>query len=232
MRITLKKKSGRTNFNGILLYKRVPPKFKKSFNVNSSLYLSTSLCVFMCYVFGKKTQPTKGVIKYANGGFSCINVPLGVKPGDFIKTIIALDYRLGKIGKLGLGDTLFLYFLPDRSVFFNISSHEQRTNVIAKSSGTYCFVVAFEKSKGYTKIQMPSGNHKYVYNFVFVTLGRNSNPHRNSVVVGKAGDNVNSGYKSSVRGVAMNPVDHPHGGRTKTNSPEKTPWGRVAKHSK
>jgi large subunit ribosomal protein L2 len=63
-------------------------------------------------------------------------------------------------------------------------------------------------------------------------LGRNSNIWRFKEIVGKAGRNINRGFKSSVRGVAMNPVDHPHGGRTKTNSPEKTPWGKIAKFKK
>jgi len=50
--------------------------------------------------------------------------------------------------------------------------------------------------------------------------------------IGKAGINMNRGYRPTVRGVAKNPVDHPHGGRTKTNSPERTPWGKTAKYNK
>jgi large subunit ribosomal protein L2 len=183
----------------------------------------------MCYLPCKKTGTLKGIIKYANGGFSCINTPLGLKIGTIIKTVVSLNYKLGKLGNITLGDTVLLFLLKQRSVFFNVTSPEQNKNTLAKSAGTYCFIIAYERSKNYTKIQMPSGNQKYIYNFTFVTVGRNSNSARRWIVVGNAGDNINSGFKSSVRGVAMNPVDHPHGGRAKTNQPEKTPWGKIAK---
>jgi len=54
-------------------------------------------------------------------------------------------------------------------------------------------------------------------------LGRNSNILPKGILVGKAGVNIIRGFRPSVRGVAKNPVDHPHGGRTKTNAPERTP---------
>jgi ribosomal protein L2 len=173
-----KKKSGRTNFNGILLFKRTPPKFKKRFNSNERLYLSTTLATLMCYLPSKKTGTVKGIIKYANGGFSCINSPLGLKIGQIIKTVLAISYKLEEMGKVNLGDTILLHMLKQRSVFFNVTSPEQNKNTLAKSAGTYCYIISYERSKGYTKIQMPSGNQKYVYNFTFVTLGRNSNPNR------------------------------------------------------
>lgn len=62
-----------------------------------------------------------------------------------------------------------------------------------------------------------------------VSLGRASNIFYKNQFFSKAGYNRNLGIRPSVRGVAMNPVDHPHGGRTKTNSPEVTPWGKVTK---
>jgi len=54
-------------------------------------------------------------------------------------------------------------------------------------------------------------------------LGRNSNILPKGILIGKAGINIKKGFRPTVRGVAKNPVDHPHGGRTKTNSPERTP---------
>jgi large subunit ribosomal protein L2 len=66
----------------------------------------------------------------------------------------------------------------------------------------------------------------------YATLGRNCNTIPKGILVGKAGININRGFRPTVRGVAKNPVDHPHGGRTKSNSPERTPWGRVAKFNK
>jgi ribosomal protein L2 len=132
----------------------------------------------MCYLPAKKTSTLKGIIKYANGGFSCINIPLGLKIGKVVKTVVSLNYKLGKMCNIALGDTVLLYLLKQRSIFFNVTSPEQNKNTLAKSAGTYCFIVAYERSKNYTKIQMPSGNQKYIYNFTFVTVGRNSNSAR------------------------------------------------------
>ena len=66
----------------------------------------------------------------------------------------------------------------------------------------------------------------------FVILGRNSNPDSRFNRIGKAGIMYNIGKKPKVRGVARNPVDHPHGGRTKTNQPEVSVWGWIAKRNK
>ena len=80
-------------------------------------------------------------------------------------------------------------------------------------------------------IKLPS--HKKIITSLdcFGTLGRNSNIFKKFEYKTTAGSNINFGIKQSVRGVAMNPVDHPHGGRTKTNKPEVSPWGWVTKHS-
>jgi len=121
--------------------------------------------------------------------------------------------------------------LPIRSIFFNILTTKDKI-IYAKAAGTFCTLISNELEKGYSKIKIPSGLTKYIYNYTFVRLGRNSNILSKQRLIGKAGDNVRLGLKSSVRGIAMNPVDHPHGGRTKSNSPEKTPWGKIAKKNK
>lgn len=72
-------------------------------------------------------------------------------------------------------------------------------------------------------LNLPTGVKKHFSGNSKAVLGRNSNFLNKFICIGKAGINRNKGYKSSVRGVAMNPVDHPHGGRTKTNQPEMSP---------
>lgn len=66
----------------------------------------------------------------------------------------------------------------------------------------------------------------------FALLGRNSNIFHSFQVQGNAGINRNYGYRPKTRGVAMNPVDHPHGGRTKSNKPEVSIWGWIAKKNR
>jgi len=82
------------------------------------------------------------------------------------------------------------------------------------------------------KIELPSKKYKIISSFCMVTLGRASNMLHNKEFFSKAGFSRNLNFKSKVRGIAMNPVDHPHGGRTKSNSPELTPWGKIAKKNK
>ena len=74
-------------------------------------------------------------------------------------------------------------------------------------------------------IILPSGLRKFVHISTLVILGRNANVRHNLNVVGYAGIKRRAGIKQVVRGVARNPVDHPNGGRTKTNQPEKSIWG-------
>lgn len=80
-------------------------------------------------------------------------------------------------------------------------------------------------------LRLPSGKEQKVALVARAVLGRNSNIHHKRELTGKAGTNRLRGIRPTVRGVAMNPVDHPHGGRTKTVQPEVSPWGWVAKHN-
>ena len=87
-------------------------------------------------------------------------------------------------------------------------------------------------TKGTALISLPTGLTRRISIFCSATLGRASNINHNREFFVKAGFSRNKGVRPSVRGVAMNPVDHPHGGRTKTSSPEYTPWGKIAKFKK
>jgi large subunit ribosomal protein L2 len=122
--------------------------------------------------------------------------------------------------------------LHKKSIFYNIWSFRIHKNIIARAAGTFCTFINSDEEKEFIWVKIPSGITKLFYSLTFVTLGQNSNKIRKYFVTGKAGDNVKIGFRPSVRGVAMNPVDHPHGGRTKTNSPEKTPWAKIAKKNK
>jgi large subunit ribosomal protein L2 len=114
-----------------------------------------------------------------------------------------------------------LKFLKKYSLFFNFST---KTKVIyAKSSGTFCQVVNIFLETNLCKILLPSGKKKLVPLYSFVTIGRCANIFNSSVIFGKAGYLKFKGKKPKNRGVARNPVDHPHGGRTKSNSPEVSP---------
>ncbi len=102
----------------------------------------------------------------------------------------------------------------------------------SKSSGTFCQIKDLNYDFNLSRIILPSGSLKVVSIDSFVKLGRCANIFNRNIVYGKAGFLKFFGKKPKNRGVARNPVDHPHGGRTKTNSPEVSPWGWVAKRNK
>lgn len=134
--------------------------------------------------------------------------------------------------KYVIGNVVFLKNLNIGSIFYNVCCKTKNKSIYARSPGTYCILLSADEINSLYRVQLPSGLVVLLDGNSSVVLGRNSNIWKYKEIVGKAGRNVIRGFKSSVRGVAMNPVDHPHGGRTKTNSPEKTPWGKIAKFKK
>jgi len=99
--------------------------------------------------------------------------------------------------------------------------------IYAKSAGVYCQVV--QKYKNFVRLRLPSGKFIESSTNFFSTLGSVSNKNHSLCVLGKAGKKRYHGKRSIVRGVAMNPVDHPHGGRTNGGRPSVSPWGKLTK---
>jgi large subunit ribosomal protein L2 len=98
-----------------------------------------------------------------------------------------------------------------------------------RSSGTKARIIKLDSSSHSALIQLPSGVKKIFSYYSFVMLGRLSLAENLNFLNGKAGYWRSFGLKSLVRGVAMNPVDHPHGGRTKAVKYPRTPWGKTTK---
>lgn len=169
------------------------------------------------------------LIKYSNGVLSYILAPQGLFYGDFVLStqndvLYTRDYEIGF--------AVFLFHLPVTTIFFNIKVDKARRSFYARAAGTYCTIFKEDEEKSVHHIKLPTTKVIIVSSYSLVTLGKASNPKHKKEVIGKAGLNRLKGIRPTVRGVAMNPVDHPHGGRTKTSSPEVTPWGKIAKRSK
>lgn len=94
----------------------------------------------------------------------------------------------------------------------------------AKAAGTHCQLLL--KSKTICKIRLPSSQIISIPSICFATFGSVSNVYHRFIIIGKAGRNILKGFRPKVRGVAMNPVDHPHGGRTNGGCCWVTPWGK------
>jgi len=116
---------------------------------------------------------------------------------------------------------VLLLFVKKFTIFHNLV--ERGKSKYAKANGTFCQVLDVFSDLKLIKVKLPSNSVKLIKAVSFATLGRCANVQHNKEVLGKAGTLLYRGIKPKVRGVAMNPVDHPHGGRTKTNKPEVSP---------
>ena len=121
-----------------------------------------------------------------------------------------------------IGNKLPLLNIPAGSIISAVG-HEKA--IYARAAGTSCQLL--QKGTTLSKIRIPSGEIKYIKSEAFATIGMISNETHNLQVLGKAGKNRLKGFRPKVRGVAMNPVDHPHGGGG--GKPSVTPWGRPTK---
>lgn len=129
-----------------------------------------------------------------------------------------------KLEELNLGSRTKLQNIPTGSLVHSITNSFISDKVcFARAAGTFCQIL--QKSSNSVKIRLPSGQIISLLPSVYATVGVLSNTQHNLVRLGKAGRNRILGRRPIVRGIAMNPVDHPHGGRTNGGRPSVTPWG-------
>ncbi|CAO3443106.1 LSU ribosomal protein L2p (L8e) [Azospirillum argentinense] len=165
------------------------------------------------------------LIKYEDGTLSYILAPQRLKVGD---TVIAGD----KVD-VKPGNAMPLKNIPVGSVLHNVELKPGKGGQLARSAGTYLQLVG--RDGGYAQLKLPSGELRVVRGDCMATLGAVSNPDNMNTNKGKAGRSRWLGIRPSVRGVAMNPIDHPHGGgegRTSGGRHPVTPWGKPTKGKK
>jgi large subunit ribosomal protein L2 len=120
--------------------------------------------------------------------------------------------------------------IPDGFMVHNVEIRPGAGGTFARSAGTAVQIIA--KTGGHVTLKMPSGEIRMVLDSCWATIGQLGNADYKNIVWGKAGRVRNLGFRPTVRGMAMNPVDHPHGGgegRSKSGSHPRTPWGKGCK---
>ncbi|MEN9400106.1 MAG: hypothetical protein RL632_1207 [Bacteroidota bacterium] len=142
------------------------------------------------------------LLYYADGEKRYIIAPSGLKVGD---TVVS-----GKNAAPNVGNALFLSDVPLGTVIHNIELKPGKGGAIARGAGTYAQLNA--RDGRYAIIKMPSGETRMILTTCLATIGSVSNAEHNLVVSGKAGRSRWLGRRPRVRGVVMNPVDHPMGG--------------------
>lgn len=165
------------------------------------------------------------LLHYVDGEKRYIIAPDGLKVGSKVMS--------GPEAEVAIGNALPLERIPLGSVVHNIELKRGKGGQIARSAGAFGQVVA--KDGDYVHVKMPSNDVHLIRKECLATMGQVSNPDHSLIKIGKAGRNRWLGKRPGVRGVAMNPVDHPMGGgegKTSGGGHPVSPWGKPAKGGK
>lgn len=162
------------------------------------------------------------LIFYADGDKRYILAPLGLSVGDTIKS--------GDGAEIKPGNALPLRLMPSGTLIHNIELQKGRGGQLVRSAGMAAQIIA--KEGKYTLIRLPSGESRRINSDCIATIGQVGNVDHQGIKIGKAGRKRWMGWRPTVRGSAMTPRDHPHGGgegRSPIGLPgPKTPWGKPA----
>jgi large subunit ribosomal protein L2 len=159
-----------------------------------------------------------GLIVYADGEKRYILMPKGLAVGKTIVSGANADFEVGNCTEMAR--------IPLGTVVHNVELRPGRGGQIARSAGNGCQLVAREG--GFVVLRLPSGEMRRIHSNCRATIGVIGNEDHTNIDIGKAGRSRWMGHRPKVRGVVMNPVDHPHGGgegRTSGGRHPVTPWG-------
>ena len=178
--------------------------------------------VIRAFEYDPNRNVTIALISYKNGAIGYILRPDGLNVGDGVFASLKAEAKVG--------NSLPLKNIPVGFFVHNIELIPGQGGKIARSAG--CAVQLLGKEGNLAILKMPSGETRTVCLDNWATIGSLANADFKNMTIGKAGRNRHLGIRPSVRGMAMNPVDHPHGGgegRSKSGSHPVTPWGKSTK---
>ncbi len=162
------------------------------------------------------------LIHYRDGDKRYILAPLGIQVGDSVES--------GPNAEIKLGNALPLRNIPNGTTIHNLELMAGRGGQLVRGAGTSAQLMA--KEERYSLVRLPSGEMRRLPSDCLATIGQLGNVENNIIKLGKAGRMRHRGRRPEVRGAAMNPRDHPHGGgegKAPVGMPgPKTPWGKPA----
>ncbi len=160
------------------------------------------------------------LLNYADGAKAYIIAPLGLQVGDRVSS--------GPQAEIRPGNSLPLSIIPLGTQIHNIELQEGRGGQLVRSAGTSAQLLG--KEGAYAAVRLPSGEVRRIRLTCYATIGEVGNPDHGNIKLGKAGRKRHIGFRPAVRGSAMSPRDHPHGGgegRSPIGMPSpKSPWGK------
>jgi large subunit ribosomal protein L2 len=162
------------------------------------------------------------LIRYQDGELAYILAPQRLKAGDSVVAGQNVDVKPGNAMPMGS--------MPVGTIVHNIELKPGKGGQLARSAGSYAQLAG--RDQGYVILKLKSGETRLVMADCLATVGAVSNPDHLNEVVGKAGRSRWRGIRPQTRGIAMNPIDHPNGGRTNGGKHWATPWGKPTKGKK
>jgi len=163
------------------------------------------------------------LIEYQGGEKRYILAPAALKIGD--------EIICAEKAEIKSGNRMKLKNIPVGTQVFNIELEVGKGGKLMRSAGTFATILA--QDEGFTNLELSSGEIRKAYGESFVSIGQVSHPEKRFELIGKAGRRRLKGWRPAVRGTAMNPCDHPHGGgggKTPIGLKHpKTPWGKTAR---
>ena len=162
------------------------------------------------------------LIRYEDGEQAYILAPQRLSVGDKVVAGSKVDVKPG--------NAMPLANMPIGTIVHNVEMKIGRGGQMARAAGAYAQLVG--RDQGYAIMRLNSGEMRMVHSGCMATIGAVSNPDHTNTVIGKAGRARWMGRRPTVRGITMNPVDHPNGGRTNGGKHWATPWGISTKGKK
>jgi large subunit ribosomal protein L2 len=213
----LKKSGGRNNSGRTTVWQRGGG-HKRAYRIIDFKRNKTNIpCTVETIEYDPNRTARIALLKYVDGERRYILAPIGIKVGDSLLS--------GPEAEIKSGNALPVKNIPLGTIIHNIELRPGQGGKIARSAGGYAQLVA--KDEKYCQIKMASSEVRYVPSGCIATVGQVGNVDKENISVGKAGRNRWIGKRPHVRGVAMNPVDHPLGGgegKSSGGRPPVSPW--------
>jgi large subunit ribosomal protein L2 len=214
------KNVGRSSLTGHITVRARGSGVKKSYR-NLSFFSLNNLGIVLCTGYNpNSTVFTSLCFDLVTFNFFFLPAVSGVYCGSIVSNAL-------KFIDLKLGFRSCFLTIPVGAFINNVSLSQKSSPQYSLAAGTFCQFLQRKHTNSF--IRLPSSQIISIPSTSFGLLGSLSNAYNNSVVLGKAGRNRFMGFRSKVRGIAMNPVDHPHGGRTNGGMPSVSPWSRPSK---
>ena len=218
----LKSKAGRNSYGRITVRHRGGGTKRKYRVIDFKRNKDNMPATVLAIEYDPNRSANIALLQYEDGVKTYIIAPVSLKKGDVVVS--------GKGADIKPGNTLIINDIPVGTLIYNIELYPGKGGQLVRSAGVFAQLMA--KENGYAQVRLPSGEVRLVRLDCRATIGQVGNTDYENINLGKAGRKRHMGFRPTVRGVVMNPNDHPHGGgegKSPIGRPSPvTPWGKPA----